>query len=244
MVSHEETGVPSYSERHLDQAKALEYRDKFKKSLSRELSSWREKRILRQALKAAFARIPAYLVKRCGIKLLDLPCGAGRFAALLARDVAQYHAADHSPHMLELCRKSLKDAGLMDKAKSFQQLDARDMNLHGGPFDIACCLRLIHHFKDRADRARILTGFRRANKGPLVISFLNRDSIKQWRHARQKSLSAEENRRATLSAAEFGAEAMDAGYHLDRFWSLSSLFSGQCIALLSPIPDEKSGPNH
>lgn len=232
--------MPSYSDRHLDAARALEYRDKFKKSFFRRLSNWREERVLSKAVDAAFEQLPAYLVMRGGVKLLDLPCGAGRFSALLARRVGEYHAADHSPHMLELCRMSLAEAGLEDKAKSFTELDALEMNLRAASFDMVCCLRLIHHFNDVGERARILSGFRKTNRGPLILSFLNRDSIKQWRHEQQKSLSCEKSRRATLTPVELGIEAEEAGYRLERFWSLSSLFSGQCVALLLPIPNAKS----
>jgi ubiquinone/menaquinone biosynthesis C-methylase UbiE len=215
----------TYSERHLDPGQALAYRDKFRRSLTRRLSDRREHLIVGAAMRAALAE----LGRPSAESLLDLPCGAGRFAPLLHAACRSYTAADHSPHMLDLCRAALGGA-----SARFERADARAMPFAGASFDLVCCLRLLHHFPDRKERLAILRELRRVCRGPLVLSWLDADAPKQWVHARRCELAQRHNRRAAQSRATLAAEAADAGLLLRRTWSLSGWFSGQSVALLVP----------
>lgn len=231
------TSEGTYSERHLDPALARAYRDKFRGSLLRRLSHRRERRIVLQTLDAALAALPKRERRDDGHPaLLDFPCGAGRFAPWFARAIGAragvYHAADHSPHMLALCGDQLQQDGLT--AGSFTQGDARQMPFADGTFDLACCIRLVHHFRDPEDRQRILREFRRVAPGPLVLTFLDADSAKQRRHQQRCEKKGIENRRAIQTVAMLRREAAEAGYDVGAVRSLSDRFSGQSVALLTP----------
>ncbi len=223
---------PSYSERHLDPVQAQAYREKHDKSLLRRMSSRRERAILRAALALAVERLPAVLPDDAAPTLLDFPCGAGRFASMFARVAKTYVPGDHSPHMLALTRHELTASGLADRVQEWIQADARSMPLADQSVDLACCIRLLHHFQAPRDQQRILREFRRVCRGPLVLTFLDANAPKQWMHLRRHDLARTKSRRALLSIDGLRAVARATGYELVRTWSLSRWFSGQSVALL------------
>ena len=230
VTSSPQSSPASYSDRHLDPAEALAYRDKFARSWTRRLSHAREKRLVLGFVDEALDLLPD-VVQAGSPRLLDFPCGAGRFAPLLAPRVARYVGADHSPAMLSLCRDALDAAGCSQSA-SFVEGDARDMPLEDASFDIATCIRLIHHFQNPAVQTKILAEFARVTTGPLVLTFLDADAPKQWLHARRCALSGRRSRRAPLSREQLASLGEASGWKLLETASLSGLFSGQSVALL------------
>jgi ubiquinone/menaquinone biosynthesis C-methylase UbiE len=219
--------LPDYSARHLQREYAEAYQRKFQRSFTRRLSARREHKLVERALKAALER-----VETDSPLLLDYPCGAGRFAPLFASQVASYIAGDHSPHMVDLTCTVLEDAGLGDRIAGRAVGDAREMDLEDQSVDLAACMRLLHHFTERADRVRILSELARVSRGPLVTSFLDGDSFKQRRYARRIARTGKPSRRVLQSREDFAAEAREAGWRVIDSWPLSSLFSGQRVALL------------
>ncbi len=221
--------VHSYSARHLDPDEARAYRSKFERSWTRRLSHKRERKLILRAY--GKARHLAPLQPR----VLDYPCGAGRFSPAFASSAGEFTIADHSPAMIELAKEALGASGF-DLSRLHSVVgDAREMPLDEESIDLACCIRLLHHFKEQDDRLRILRGFRRVCRGPLVCTYLSADSPKQWIHQLRCQLERRESRRSTLSAQELATEAQAAGYRLAQTWSLSGWFSGQCVALLTPM---------
>ena len=124
--------TPAYSARHLDSKRAAAYRRKFERSFTRRLSARREHKLVERALTAALARVASTTPV-----LLDYPCGAGRFAPLFASRAHRYVAGDHSPHMLEITRTVLEEAGLTHKLAHTTEGDARSMKLEDGAVDLA-----------------------------------------------------------------------------------------------------------
>jgi len=219
--------LPDYSDRHLQREYAAAYRHKFKRSFFRRLSARREHKLVERALAEALARVEV-----ASPLLLDYPCGAGRFAPLFAGSAGRYMAGDHSPHMVEITCTALEEAGLADKIVGTAVGDARAMELEDQSVDLAACMRLLHHFPNREDRVRILTEMARVSKGPLVTSFLDGDSFKQRRYAARIARTGKPSRRVLQSRTEFAQEAAEAGWSVIDSWPLSSLFSGQRVALL------------
>lgn len=225
---HSSDSIRNYSDKHLDPAQAAAYRVKFQRSFTRRLSTARETKLVARAYQLALAEVlqPA--------TVLDYPCGAGRFAPLFAAGAAGYIAGDHSPHMIAITSEVLAKAGLSDKLRSTTEGDARSMNLEDDAVDLAASMRLLHHFPDREDRLSILRELRRVSKGPLVTSFLDADSIKQRAHVRRCKRDGKASRRVLVTPAQFAQEALEAGWQVRQTWGLSSLFSGQRVALLFP----------
>jgi SAM-dependent methyltransferase len=228
--------LPDYSRRHLDPAQAAAYRLKFRRGLLRRLSARRERLLVTRALELALERLPPARSGQPWPTLLDYPCGAGRFAPLFAGRAAAYVAGDHSPHMLELAAAALDEAGLGARLARRVVGDARSMDLEDDAVDLACCMRLLHHFPERSDRLAILAELRRVSRGPLVTSFLDASSFKQRRHLARRARSGQASRRVLVSPEQFAAEAAEAGWTLVASWGLSGLFSGQRVALCEPLP--------
>jgi ubiquinone/menaquinone biosynthesis C-methylase UbiE len=192
------------------------------------MSAAREMKLVARAYQLALAEVERPAV------VLDYPCGAGRFAPLFAGGADGYVAGDHSPHMIAIATEVLQKAGLGDKLRSTTEGDARSMNIKDNSVDLAASMRLLHHFPKREDRLTILRELRRVSKGPLVASFLDAASVKQKNHMRRCRKRGETSPRVMVTHAEFREEAREAGWELRQTWSLSSLFSGQCVALLLP----------
>ena len=231
-MSDDDRGVSSsYSQRHLDPGEALAYRDKFERSWTRRLSHSRERRIVLELFDAALELVPPNSAPESP-RVLDFPCGAGRFAPHFARRVASYVGADHSPAMLALCRSALEHDALDQRAR-FVEGDAREMPFDDASFDLAACIRLIHHFQDPSEQAVILAEFARVTKGPIVLTYLDAESPKQRLHAYRCSWSGRQSRRAPLTRRGLGEMSARCGLHLVKTKSLSGLFSGQCVALLA-----------
>lgn len=229
------TPLPEYSQRHLDPEQAAAYRTKFQRSFTRRLSTQREHKLVAAALVAALAWLERELeIAPAAAKLLDYPSGAGRFAPLCASLVGGYLPGDHSPHMLDLTEAALAEAGLASKQIGRTEGDARHMTLPDQAVDLGLNMRLLHHFPARDDRVSILRELRRVVAGPLVTSFLDADSFKQRRHVAQLTKKKRTSRRVLVSLTEFADELETAGWQLVDSWALSSLFSGQRIALCVP----------
>jgi len=232
------SALPLYSQRHQDEAEARAYDKKFERGLLRRLGGRREQSLVRRAVRQAwferFGVWPEAGAPSPAPSLLDLPCGAGRFAPLLCSFKVRYHAGDFSRSMLLLCGEALRRSGQIDRLAGLVHCDARNIPLPEQSLDLACCLRLLHHFPLAADRAACLRSFRRILRGPLVIGFLDANAPKQRLHRVKRSLLGVPVRRSLLSRKELQEEAKAAGFHLQRTWSLSGWFSGQSLALLLP----------
>lgn len=220
----------TYAQRHLDATEAAAYREKHSRTWTRRLSHWREMRCVRAAVDRALRELGD------APTILDLPCGAGRLAGLLAARSGRYVPADHSPHMLDLTREELARHGLADRAPATVQTDARRIPLGTGSVDLAVCLRLVHHFPDRADLHAILAELARVSRGPVIVSYLDADSWKQRRKRARAARGGPPGNRAALTATEFASEAGRVGLSVAAQWRLSTWFSGLCIALLTRPP--------
>ncbi|MBM1135738.1 class I SAM-dependent methyltransferase [Verrucomicrobiaceae bacterium 5K15] len=176
MIAPTQNKHAGYSSTYHDKKAAQYYQKKFSRSLSSRVSSAREKLLVAKALRAA-GRLAGQKTK--DLTILDYPCGAGRFATLLASRTAGYYAGDHSPHMVELAAQTLSDHGMADSLLGTTVGDIKANTLADSSVDLAASIRLLHHFPDRADRIAILSELRRVCKGQLITTFIDANSIKQ-----------------------------------------------------------------
>ena len=203
------TERPFY-ERYQTDAGAVAYSRKYEKSLARRLSLRREIRCVDRALAAAGA----------SGTILDLPCGAGRFAATIRAVADRYLASDLSLPMARLC---VQVAG---GGEAFLA-DAHRIPLGDGAVDGVAALRLIHHFPDPDERRALLAEFARVSRRFLVVTFLDAGSVKQRLHRWKGGLRGKPSRRAADLLEEIAADLAALGFRVAGYFSLSGLFSGQ-----------------
>lgn len=88
-----------------------------------------------------FQRLTTHLSLQAPARVLDLACGTGNYAALLARAGFQVTGVDRSYGMLA-------PAARKAPAVSYCRNDARDLAFKAGSFDGAVCISALHRFDD------------------------------------------------------------------------------------------------
>jgi SAM-dependent methyltransferase len=200
----EETPNLEFSEKYSRQH-AQAYHDKHKAGLARRISNWWEHRMARRALR--MAGDPR--------SVLDLPCGAGRFWAMLAEDPArELLAADNSENMVAVADGS-HPPELRDRFKLFQT-SAFAIDLPDGAVENIFSMRLLHHIGDADDRMRIYREFHRVTRDSVCLSLWVDGNFKAWRRMRleaQRPAKAYRNR-FVLERDMVEAEFREAGFEV------------------------------
>ncbi len=111
--------------------------------------------------------------------ILDVPCGTGRFTALL-RERARYLGADLSFPMLETARAKEPEA-------AFLVADLARLPFPDRGFDVSVCIRFLHLVRDPSLRVAFLRELRRVSRLGVVIGYHHGRSLRCWgRHLRHR----------------------------------------------------------
>ena len=125
----------------------------------RRLALWREKRLVRRALKVA---------GEPGL-VLDLACGAGRFWPVLAEHGNRVIlACDSSQSMLNHAQTH-HAASLLARIKLFQS-SVFSIDMSANAVDCIFCMQLFHHVRDSDHRLAILRELHRVSRDSLILS--------------------------------------------------------------------------
>lgn len=195
--------------RKYDDAHARQYFRKHQDGIARRLSNMRDQQLARRAL--AIAGEPGLV--------LDLPCGAGRFWPLLAEKANRVIlAADNSPHMLDVARRS-QAPEVVDRVHAFEA-SAFNIDLGDAAVDSIFCMRLLHHIADPAHRLAMLREFYRVTRDTLIVSLWVDGNFKSWRRKRLEAQrvvrggsSANQNR-FVVARSVIEAEFAEAGFNI------------------------------
>ena len=103
-------------------------------------------------------------------RVLDMPCGTGRYLSLLAPSPA-VTAADLSMAMVAAARDQAPH-------RDFSQADLFHLPFADAAFDLVLCMRFIHHVPDGASRQRCLAELSRVCRDRLICSYFERRSVK------------------------------------------------------------------
>ena len=150
--------------------------------LRRRLASWREKWLVRQALKVA---------GEPGL-LLDLACGSGRFWPVLAQHVNRVIlASDNSQAMLDHALTH-HPAYLLKRVKTFKG-SAFSIGLSANAVDCIFCLELFRHVPSSEGRLALLREFHRVSRDTVIVSVNSRTAVDdEFRQAGFKVLNQQE----------------------------------------------------
>jgi SAM-dependent methyltransferase len=159
---------------------ARRYLEKHDSGFWRRLSTWREIGMARKAL--ALAGNPR--------SVLDLPCGTGRFWAMLAEQPdRKIYAADNSQAMIDTGLRLRPPAVTARIEKAFQA-SAFATGLPDDFVECVFCIRLLHHIQKSEDRILMLKEFARISSGTVIVSLWVDGNFRAWRHRRKQERKA------------------------------------------------------
>ncbi|MBX3646739.1 MAG: class I SAM-dependent methyltransferase [Rhodocyclaceae bacterium] len=151
---------------------ARKYFHKHNTGFWRRLSTWREVGMARKALELAGQ--PR--------SVLDLPCGTGRFWAMLAEQPdRRIYVADNSQSMIDAGLELRPRAVTARIEKSFC-CSAFDTGLPDNFVECVFSIRLLHHIEKSADRVLMLQEFARISSGTVIVSLWVDGNFRAWRH--------------------------------------------------------------
>jgi ubiquinone/menaquinone biosynthesis C-methylase UbiE len=191
-------------------AGALDYRDVYSYRLGRKLSDRWERRI--------YGRFLDQLGPLDTV--LDLPCGPGRLAELLASRANRVIEADWSGSMVRLNREDHPEL-----ASKFVQGSGLAIPLVDGAVDLVASIRLSHHFENQADRELHMREVFRVSRRGVIVSWFSHHSIKNLVR-RARGVFDGRSPKNTLTSARVREIATEAGYRQVAAYPLSRISSG------------------
>jgi len=162
-------------------------------------------------------------------RVLDLPCGYGRFASFLAGRAMSVFNSDLS---LEMVRRAGEASGAPGAvANAVAGLPFRE-----GSFETVFSIRFFHHLHDPAARAAVLSEFSRVATGWAVVSFYRLSGL----HAAQRRLRRKFGKSRTnikmIEPGQFEKEAEAAGFEIAAIRPLFRGVHAYHLALLKKKP--------
>lgn len=181
------------------------YYEKHKHGIEPRLSHWRDVQLVRKALKIAGE--PQ--------KVLDLPCGAGRFWPALAENPTRtIIGADNSADMvavaLENCPKDISA-----RVTAFQT-SAFAIDMEDGAVDSIFSMRLMHHIGQSEHRLAMLKEFHRVTKDTVILSLWVDGNFKahQRRKSEKRHPRGPNQNRFLIPAKQIEQEFGNAGFNI------------------------------
>ena len=102
-----------------------------------------------------------------GAKVLDSPCGTGRWIPTLTGRGYRYHGCDISAAMVA----EASSVTAPPAVEEFAVADARRLPYPDDHFDCVIVWRFLHHVADAATREAVLREAARVSRGPVLVSF-------------------------------------------------------------------------
>lgn len=181
-------------------------------------------RLERRALRRLLALVP----NGRPLRVLDIPSGYGRMSDEWASRALFVVSADRSDKILR--------AGLHGEAGPPRVCcDIRNLPFRDGAFDLACVVRLWHHFRDPQARASAFAELRRVTTGHLILTYYRTVPL----HAAFRRVNRWWRRRVTigmLDPARFAGEAAARSWALRREVAILPGLHAQTVALLAAEP--------
>jgi SAM-dependent methyltransferase len=158
-------------------------------------------------------------------RVLDLPCGYGRFTPFLS---GRERIVFNSDLSLEMVRRAGEASGAQGAvANAVAGLPFRD-----GSFEAVFSIRFFHHLHDTAARTAVLSEFRRVTSEWAVVSFYRLSGL----HAAQRRLRRKFGKSRTnikmIEPGQFEKEAEAAGFEIAAIRPLFRGLHAYHLALL------------
>lgn len=168
-----------------------------------------------------------------GSRILDLPCGAGRFLPTFLDLELQVTCADVAPDMVAAARSKAEQSGVDLSNVRFAVADVMNTPFGDKEFDAILCNRLFHHFREPETRQRALRELARICRGPIVASFFCADSLDGvYFHVRDALRSKKADDRIPIRFNAFARDIEAAGLTIAQMLPLRGRISKQWYVVL------------
>jgi SAM-dependent methyltransferase len=162
-------------------------------------------------------------------RILDAPCGYGRFSTVLAELGAAVVCADVSAAMVGRTRAQLNGTA----GARFVVMDIRQLPFRDGTFDATFTMRLFHHGFAREQMAAILRELARVSRRYVILSYYRYNAL----HAALRRLKGFSSRIRMMTDAELATEVAGAPLALRRRERVLPLLHAQTLAVLEKCTD-------
>jgi ubiquinone/menaquinone biosynthesis C-methylase UbiE len=206
----------TYKQRFQEKSRAEKYAGRFE-SGSRQRIDTREQRAVRKVFDE---------LDDCR-RVLDVPCGAGRFAKTLTQGGRLVIQADVSREMVALaCRHHQRGV----------QADAANLPFNDDAVDCVFSNRLLHHILPRDERAVFLREFRRVTRRWVVVTFFDYRLFAPVRKALKKIKRAKIRYDEQPTFAEFEAEIRACGFRVAKVVPTGPVWVAEKYLVLEKTP--------
>lgn len=191
------------------------------RGIDQKLVHVREKRILRDLLRAARPLRPD--------RILDMPCGYGRFAELLEGTGARRVSSDYSPAMVA---RALRRTGSPEKRLGAAADAKRGLPFHDGAFGLVFSIRFFHHLRERDHRRAVLSELARVAEEWAVVSYYRLNPFHRCQRVLRRAVKRSRRNINMIAASEFREDALRAGFRVITEKGLFPGLHAQCFVLL------------
>lgn len=194
------------------------------KGVFQRLVAWREHRLARRLLRQCAGRD--------GSRVIDIPCGYGRFFSLLKQLGFQVTAMDQSAAMVEICKElpGFEEGG--DRALTADVLEPLPDAVNDT--EVALSVRLFQHLHTSEVRVKALRTLG-GNKRRVVMTYYDSGCLHYWTKRLAARLRGKHVRINMITRAQFESELAEAGLRIDTRIKLLPGIHAQTWVLLAPV---------
>jgi ubiquinone/menaquinone biosynthesis C-methylase UbiE len=190
------------------------YAGKYDRNWVRRLANWREHRVVSHALFAS----------GLGGRVLNIPCGAGRFGELLEARGFTVIGCDISLPMLQQTRGR--------RAWPLLNGSAFALPFKTQSFDGVFLMRLLHHISDQQERLTLYRESARVSRDWVLLTYADYRTPKNLIRETRARWIGDRNPKITLTRDQLRRETESCGLRLKRVYPIAPLFSPLALALL------------
>ncbi len=155
-----------------------------------------------------------------GSRVLDLPCGTGRLAAMLLKRGFEVVEADYSAPMIDAAKAWYLDHPLDGESASrlrFVRQDVMHTTFDDDAFDAVICNRLLHHYPEPATRRAVLGELARICRDRLIVSYYDSFALSALKfRLRNRLRGVTPTDRIPIATSEFRRDYESCGLRLLR----------------------------
>jgi len=197
-----------------------DYEQKRYRGLDQKLVQAREKRILRKILEK---------IGKEEARVLDVPCGYGRFSSLLLERGLSLVSSDLSFHMVKRARERNEES---ERVSGVVADGIVGIPFKEEVFDFILSMRFFHHLHQEEERKVVLGEFSRITKEWVILSYYQVNFLHLLQRKLRRRIRKSKTRIKMLSRQEFQREAAGGGFKIVRIYPLFKGIHSQRIALL------------